>query len=118
MTHTHLHHKHHLSTAPSPSLRHSLTEPAEMLQHLPHRGEMHQQHFADDVEAFASCPPIVGQVAHEALAWVCAREVWLCRQCLRTGRSVHGPHAAWTLLLTPHCHTSFREKALHAITAL
>lgn len=97
MTHTHLHYKHHLNTAPSPSLRYSPTEPAEMLQH-----------FADAVEAFTSCPPILGEVAHEALAWVC--EVWLCGQCLRIGRSVHGPHAACTLLLRPHCHTSFREK--------
>lgn len=119
MTHTYSH-KHHRNIAPSPSLRHSLTEPAETLQHLPNHWEMHQQHFADDVEASTSWPPALGEAADEALAWPCARGgVWLCGQCLRdrTGKSVHEPYAACTLLLRPHCHASFREKTLHAITA-
>lgn len=119
-THTYSH-KHHLNIAPSPSLRHSLTEPAELFQHLPHHWEMHRQHFADDMEASTSWPPTLGEVADEVPAWMCARGgIWLCGQCLsgRTGKSVHGPHGACPLLLRPHCYASFREKTLHAITAL
>lgn len=68
--------------------------------------KMHPEHLADDVEASISWPPILGEVADEALAWVCAREgAWLCGQCLsdRTGRRVHGPHTAHCCSTTLSC---------------
>lgn len=63
--------------------------------------------FAGDLEAPTSCPPTLGEVLDQALAWQCARGgLWLSGQHLsnRIGRSMRGPHAVCRLLLRPHCH--------------